>query len=145
MEEKKNDVKNEKDKKVMQETFNNLSEQYLLQGVLARKIQQFVKDNSNNVVLMDYLKMMKSLENCQSAIDKYKSELYNEMEKNKEKKINNDFIDVTCKFAYKRTGFDYKTYFEENPEKEEIKNKYITESTIKGNVTIKEKRTDYKT
>lgn len=137
------EIKKEKER-IMQEKFDKLSENYLLQGVLARKIQQFVKDNKNNAVLMDYLKMMKNLENCQTSIKVQKDDLYHEMEENKKKTITNDFIEVNCKFAYKRTTFDEKKYFEDHKITDEERKKYLKESITKGNVTIKEKRTDYK-
>lgn len=133
-----------KENEELKKSFDKLSENYLLQGVLARKIQQFVKDNKDNAVLMDYLKMMKTLENCQTSIKTQKDDLYNRMENAKKKNISNDFIEVTCKFAYTRKSFDDKRYLKENPIKDEIKQKYMKETVSKGNITIKEKRTNYK-
>lgn len=136
-----NDMKRkENNRKELKEKFDKLSEQYLLQGVLARKIRQFIKDNKDNAVLSDYLKMMNNIDSCQSLIKQYKDDLYEVMEREREKSISNEFIEVTCKYSYKRSGFDEKSYFKDNPISEEVRQKYLTETICKGNVTIKEKR-----
>ena len=134
-----NNERREEDKKILNEKFDKLSRQYLLQGVLMRKLEQYVKDNSTNEALMNYIKLKENIEDCQELVKEAKDDLYEEMEKQKEKEISNDFIRVTCKFPYKRTNFDTTKYFEDNPIDEETKKKYLVETICKGNVTIKEK------
>ena len=129
----------EEDERVLGEKFDKLSRQYLLQGVLMRKLEQYVKDNETNEALMNYIKLKENIEDCQKLVKEAKDDLYEEMEKQKEREISNDFIKVTCKFQYKRTNFDTARYFKDNPIDEEIKKKYLTETMCKGNVTIKEK------
>lgn len=126
-------------KKILNEKFDKLSRQYLLQGVLMRKLEQYVEDNKTNEALMNYIRLKENIEECQELVKQAKDELYLEMDKQKEKELSNDFIRVTCKFPYARTSFDTTRYFEENPIDEEVKKKYLTETICKGNVTIKEK------
>ena len=127
-------------KKAIRQCLDRLSQQYLLQGVLSSRIKQFESDNANNDVLKDYLSMHNKLSVCQSLIKDYKEDLYQAMEKEKEKSVEDNFISVTCKFPYSRSSFDYEAYFKDHPISDEDKAKYMKETTVKGNVTIKEKR-----
>lgn len=134
------DQKEQNNKEEMKKCFNELSEQYLLQGALARRISQYIKDNSNNEVLMNYLKMLNDIDECQKEVSKKKDELYEKMEELQEKSISNEFIEVTCKYSYKRTKFDDKAYFIDNPIDDKTRKKYTVETICKGNITIKEQR-----
>lgn len=98
-------------------------------------INEFETINKDNIVLQEYIKLIKKSENLLNKIDlAKKGYLYESAIKVPNAVLDNDYVKVTLTLPYKKKEFNVSQFEKDYSPDTDMYKKYVSYKTIKGNL-----------
>lgn len=124
---------------------SNMSENFKfidrLQGrihKIQKEKEEFEKQNKDNEVLKQYIKILQEEKELNSNMKEYKDLLYEDMLHEDIDELNGNHLDITLKRPYYKTEVLTKKFLKDYKEGSKLYEKYVTKKQVKGNLIIKE-------
>lgn len=105
---------------------------------LQKQKEQFIKDNKDNEILKEFIKILEKEKQLNSNLKEYKDILYDNMCDENIDVLNGNHLDITLKRPYYKTEVLTKKFLKDNKEGSKLYEKYVTKKQVKGNLIIKE-------
>lgn len=105
---------------------------------LQKQKEQFIKDNKDNEILKEFIKILEKEKQLNSNLKEYKDILYDNMCDENIDVLSGNHLDITLKRPYYKTEVLTKKFLKDNKEGSKLYEKYVTKKQVKGNLIIKE-------
>ena len=119
------------------ENFNKLDNTILKKEKLENAKIIFEEKYKDNEVFKAYKELLDQLEEADDEINKAKTYMYESMLDSDVDYLVGVGCEVTLKKPYTKKTFNSKQFYADYQQGSEMYNKYITESQVKGNISIK--------
>ena len=123
--------------KILTENFNKLDNTILKKEQLENAKMIFEDKYKDNEIFKAYKELLDQLEEANDEINKAKTYMYESMLDSNVDYLSGVGCEVTLKKPYTKRTFNSKQFYADYQQGSEMYNKYITESQVKGNVSIK--------
>lgn len=121
----------------LSDDFNKYEKALETKQEVEQSIKNFERDNKDNEVLKQYLKLLKKLEKAEKEIDSGKTYLYEGMMAEEIDMLNGAVCDITLKKPYDKTNIDTKKFLTDNKPGSKLYEKYVSVKEVKGNIIVK--------